>query len=108
MIPKIVMDVFIEMHSKDSSDAKFKIGDKARYIPGHCSSDSREACQDHCQYDAGHNCRMCDRFKETLYYKNSSIHTILAVNVQEPGVVEYAISDYGFLVYEEELKEKIE
>jgi len=68
MIPKIVMDVFIEMHSKDSSDAKFKMGQKVIY-------------------------------KENL-------HTILAVNVQEPGVIEYAISDYGFLVYEEELKEK--
>ena len=33
------------------------------------SSDSDLACEDHCQYDAGHNCRMCDRFENTRYMK---------------------------------------
>jgi hypothetical protein len=67
MIPKEVMTMFIEMHKADSSDAKFKIGQK-------------------------------------VIYKNN-IHTILAVNVQELGSIEYAISDHEFLVWEEELNE---
>ena len=33
------------------------------------NSDSKLACQDHCQYDSGHNCAYCDRFFNTLYYK---------------------------------------
>jgi len=72
MIPKIVMDVYIEMHQRDSSDAKFKIGQKVTYIGN--------------------------------LMEKGSIHTILAVNVQDVDLVEYAISDYGFLVYEVELK----
>ena len=73
MIPKIVMDVYIEMHQRDSSDAKFKIGQKVTYIGN--------------------------------LMEKGSIHTILAVNVQTKDDIEYAISDYGFLVYEEELSE---
>lgn len=33
------------------------------------TSDSNLGCPDYCQYDAGHNCKMCDRFENTFYYK---------------------------------------
>lgn len=39
---------------------------------------------------------------EEVIYKNN-IHKILAINIQAENAVEYAISDYYFLVYEEEL-----
>ncbi len=31
-------------------------------------------------------------------------HTVLAVNVQEPGVIEYALSNMFYLVWEEEMR----
>lgn len=33
------------------------------------SSDSEDACLDHCINDAGHNCRLCERFEQTEFYK---------------------------------------
>lgn len=35
------------------------------------SSDSTESCKDYCVYDAGYNCRCCERFTNTEYYKQS-------------------------------------
>jgi len=62
------------------------------------SSDSELACEDYCQYDAGHNCRMCDRFENTRYMKGKEKKMSPILRLYRIDVTDYHNHVYHLLI----------
>jgi len=78
IFPEDFANNFIRRYGINIEEAKFEIGQKIIFNVSKC-------------------------FKLGAVF-DFNAHTILAVNLQEKDVIEYMISDFSFLVYEEELE----